>query len=69
MCFCGARGALDSSDNLLIFVVCVCVWAVWWIGDIVLYYLERQSSPKIGGLTGTINWFSRIIYTVVPAKL
>lgn len=41
VCVCGAP---DSSDNLLVFVV-VCVWAAWWVGDILLYYLERQSPP------------------------
>lgn len=44
MCFCGARGAPDSCDNLLVFVVCV--GAAWRIGDTVVYYLEKESSLK-----------------------
>jgi len=59
-CVCGVRGAPDSSDNLLVFVR-ACVWAAWWIGDILLYYLEDNPPPKMSGLPGTINWFSRII--------
>lgn len=63
---CGARGAPDSSDNLLVFVGAR-VWAARWIWGH-LAVLHRKDNPpqkknkkKTSGLTGTINWFSRII--------
>lgn len=67
MCFCGAGGALDSSDNLLVFVVvCVCVGCMVDGGHLVLLFRKTILTEKISGLTGGINWFCRII---VPAKL
>ena len=65
---CGARGAPDSSDNLLVFVGAH-VWAARWIwGHLAVLYRKDNPPPhppptpkKTSGLTGTINWFSRIV--------